>query len=99
MKAMEVGLITSFEEGIEQTAAKIKRLGLNNIQYLFLFNDDRSPSAIAKINQFFPEAGIPITGVFCTYRGMDYSTIQKGIETGGLVPIETRQERLEETKR
>jgi sugar phosphate isomerase/epimerase len=99
MGFMETGMITKFEEGIEGTADKVKSLGLNNIQYLYLSGDGRTSRDVDEIKRSFGSKGIRITAVFCTYKDMDYSTIPRSIQTGGIVPIRYREERVEETKR
>ena len=99
MGKMPIGLVTTFADGIPETIDKLNSLGIKYIQYLILPDDSRSDKDAREIRDAFDAAGIKITAIFCTYAGMDYSTIQLGIETGGLVPIAYRKERTEETKR
>ena len=97
MEPMEIGLITTFEEGIEATARKVNSLGIGSIQYLYLPEDGRSKADINRINTVLGLAGIRVSGLFCTFAEMDYSTIPKSVETGGLVPLRYRKERFAET--
>jgi sugar phosphate isomerase/epimerase len=99
MEPKEIGLITTMTEGVEETAATIKKLGLKNIQYLVMPDDDMSDDTVANIRRAFVDEGINITLLFCFYRGMDYSTLEMGVQTGGLVPALSRWERLDWTKK
>ena len=98
MEPMGIGLITTMTEGVEETAETIKKLDLENIQYLVMPDDDMSVESVAKIRRAFVDEGIEITLLFCFYRGMDYSTLEMGVQTGGLVPARFRWERLDWTK-
>ncbi len=98
MEPMEIGLITTMAEGVEETSETIKKLDLGNIQYLVMPDDDMSDESVAKIRRAFVDEGIEITLLFCFYRGMDYSTLEMGVQTGGLVPARFRWERLDWTK-
>jgi len=99
MDKMEIGMIADFKHGIEAAAEKVQNLGLKNIQYLYWDGDDISEKAVENMKKVFGDAGIPITAVFATYVGMDYSTLRKAEETGGLVPKQWRKERLDLTKK
>jgi sugar phosphate isomerase/epimerase len=99
MESMELGMITTFSEGVEATLERVRELGLRTIQYLYLHGDGRSESHVEEIRRHLASTEIRITALFCTYADMDYSTIANSIVTGGLVPVRYRKERAEETKR
>ena len=99
MDKMPISLITTIKPNIESVIRKLQDLDMRTIQFLCFPGDVTSVQQAAAIKGALDDAGITVSIFFCTYEDEDYGTIQRGRETGGLVPPATRQARIQSTKR
>lgn len=99
MDKLPIGVITTIRPDVAATIRKLKDLGVSVIQLLYHPGDIRSVEHAKEIKSTFDEAGVTVTLIFATYENEDYSTIQGGRDTGGLVPPATRASRTVDTNR
>ncbi len=93
-----IGVFTSIGAGLGVTPQVVKELGIPTIQLHAPPRDRRTPEEAEKLKRDLEEAGITVTVVFCGFPGESYADIPTVRRTVGLVPRETREERLKETK-
>jgi sugar phosphate isomerase/epimerase len=95
-KELAIGVITSLNNGALPALNEVRDLGIPTVQIGYppaLDNED----GIREIEAARSETGIEITTVFCGFAGESYADIPTVQRTVGLVPDETRAERVEKT--
>lgn len=93
------GIFTSIGSGLGANVEAVRRLNVPTVQLHAPEACTRTPSKTRDIRHQFADAGIEITVVFAGFPEDDYSTIQRVVESVGLVPKARRAERLEEILR
>lgn len=96
--AHPLGIFIRIDEGLEQRLLAAQKLQLPTAQILAPNTEERTADKITKLAAKFKQANIQITVVFCGFEGESYASIPAVKETVGLVPLETRHERLQEAK-
>jgi sugar phosphate isomerase/epimerase len=97
LKPMSIGVIVGGGDPVGGIA-KVKSLGLDNCQMGVPDEEWRSGAGLEQIRSALKEADITVTCVFCGFPGESYADIPTIQATIGLVPRNTRTERLEMTK-
>ena len=98
MEKWPVGIFTSIGAGLGAGIDAVKELGVPTVQLHTPPPEYRTPEKAAEIKQQFDDAGIAVTVIFCGCPGESYADIPTVRKTVGLVPEETRDERLVWTK-
>jgi len=98
MDKWPIGVFTSVGAGLGAGLDAVKEIGVPTVQLHAPPKEVRSPEKAAEFKQQFADAGITVTVVFCGFEGESYADIPTVRKTVGLVPSETRAERLQETK-
>ncbi len=93
-QVMPLGVFTSLGVGYGAGLDKVKALGLPTVQVHAPPVELLTREHAAEVKQQFAEAGIAITLVFCGFPGESYADIPTSKRTVGLVPRETREERI-----
>ncbi|MFA4028426.1 MAG: hypothetical protein GDYSWBUE_000306 [Candidatus Fervidibacterota bacterium] len=93
-----IGVFTSIGAGLGVTPQVVKELGIPTIQLHAPPKQMRTKEHMEQLKRDLEEAGIKVTVVFCGFPGESYADIPTVRRTVGLVPRETRAERLSETK-
>lgn len=93
-----IGVFTSIGAGLGVTPQVVKELGIPTIQLHAPPRELRTSEHVEQLKRDLEEAGITVTVVFCGFAGESYADIPTVRRTVGLVPKETRAERLQETK-
>ncbi len=96
--AMPLGVFTSAGAGLGAAIEKVVQIGAPTVQIHAPGPDGRTPERAEQIAARFAEAGVEISLVFCGFPGDRYDTIPIVRRTVGLVPPETRAERIEQTR-
>ena len=97
MEKWATGIFTSIHGGLGAGLEAVKQLGVATVQLHAPTADFRTPEKARQIKGQFAEAGIAITVVFVGFPDDDYETIDKVVQSVGLVPPQRRQARLQET--
>ncbi len=95
---MPIGVFTSIGEGLGAGLDAVAGLGVPTVQVHAPPIELRTAEHAATVRRQFAEAGIEITLVFCGFPGESYADIPTTQRTVGLVPRETRQERIAQTR-
>ena len=97
LEDLEIGLI--FWAGLDarSTLREVKAFGVRTGQIGFPGDFSLDGAAQRWDKALTEEAFIPVTAV-CSYSGEDYSDLPTVVRTVGLVPKETRRERVDRTK-
>jgi sugar phosphate isomerase/epimerase len=98
MEVWPVGVFTSIGAGLGASLEAVKELGVPTVQLHAPPPEMRTPERAEEIRRQFEEANIRITVVFCGFPGESYADIPTVRRTVGLVPRETRAERLQQAK-
>lgn len=98
MEIWPIGVFTSVGAGLGASLDAVKELGVPTVQLHAPPPELRTPEKAEEIRRQFQEAGIRITVVFCGFPGESYADIPTVRRTVGLVPPETRAERLRQAK-
>lgn len=93
-----VGVFVSLDAGLGVKWEVVKELGIRSIQMHTPHAASRTPENAAAFRKQLAEAGVELSVVFCGYDGESYADIPTVAKTIGLVPPETREERVQETK-
>lgn len=93
-----IGVFTSIGAGLGVTPQTVKELGIPTIQLHAPPRHLRTKEYTKQLSDDLESAGIKVTVVFCGFPGESYADIPTVRRTVGLVPVETRQERLQETE-
>ena len=97
MEKWATGIFTSIDGGLGAGLDAVRGLGVSTVHLHAPSAEHRTPERTAGIKAQFAEAGITITVLFVGFGDEDYSTVERVVETVGLVPSGRRQERLAET--
>ncbi|MFO7956321.1 MAG: sugar phosphate isomerase/epimerase family protein [Candidatus Brocadiia bacterium] len=97
-RIMPLGVFTSAGAGLGAAIEKVVQIGAPTVQLHAPGPDGRTPERADEIAGRFADAGVEISLVFCGFPGDRYDTIPVVRQTVGLVPPETRQERIQQTK-
>ena len=98
MSLFPLGAFIICDEGLDLRLQTAQKLGLATAQILAPSSEGRTAAQINELKAKFDNAGIDITVVFCGFPGESYADIPTVKKTIGLVPEETRAERLKEAK-
>lgn len=96
---MPLGVFTSIGAGLGAGFDTVKELGVETVQVHAPPPEFLNAEHARKVAARFADAGIEISLVFCGFPGESYADIPAVRETIGLVPAETRGERVELMKR
>lgn len=96
MDSWPIGVFASVDAGLGVAWDVIAELGLPTIQLHAPSPEKRNPQAAAQLAAQLQEMNVRCTAVFGGFAGESYADIPTVVKTVGLVPIETRQSRLEE---
>ncbi|MDG2012624.1 MAG: sugar phosphate isomerase/epimerase [Pirellulaceae bacterium] len=91
-----IGVFTSIDAGFGVRLEVADELNVPTIQVHAPHHDTRSAETAEKFLAKLEELGIQLTAVFGGFDGESYADIPTVEKTVGLVPIETREERLNE---
>ena len=97
MAKWATGIFTSIDEGLGAGLDSVKELGVSTVHLHAPGRDFRTAEKTAEIKAQFAAAGIEISVVFAGFPDDDYTTPEIAQQTVGLVPLERRGHRLEET--
>ena len=97
MDTWATGIFTSIDEGLGAGLDSVKELGVATVHLHAPGRDFRTAEKTAAIKDQFAAAGIEISVVFAGFPDEDYTTPETTQQTVGLVPLERRARRLEET--
>ena len=93
-----VGVFVSLDAGLGVKWEVVKELGIRSIQMHTPHATSRTPENAVAFRKQLADAGVELSVVFCGYDGESYADIPTVAKTIGLVPPETREERVQETK-
>jgi len=97
MEKWATGIFTSIQGGLGAGLDAVRALGVPTVQLHAPSAEHRTPERTAEIKAQFAEAGIAITVLFVGFEDDDYATVERVVETVGLVPAARRRERLAQT--
>ena len=95
---MPIGVFTSPVEGHGPSLDDLVDMGVQHVQLHTPGPDQRNADHARRVAEMYDEAGIEITLVFCGFPGDSYKSIPIVRRTVGLVPPETREERVQQTR-
>lgn len=98
MERWPIGVFTSLDAGLGVKLEVAQELGISTIQLHAPSREHRTPDHAQELLRRTRAAGITITAVFGGFEGESYADIPTVVRTVGLVPRETRRERLQEMK-
>ena len=98
MEKWPIGVFTSIDAGLGVRFEVVKELGIPTVHLHTPSKQSRTPEAAEKFLNECREAGITITVMFGGFEGESYADIPTVRRTVGLVPKETRNERVQELK-
>lgn len=96
---MPIGVFASIGEGLGAGLDRVRQMGVPTVQVPSPAPHLLTEKHAQGVKKEFKEAAIEITLVFCGYPGESYGTIQAVRDTVGLVPLSTRDERIDYTRR
>lgn len=91
-----IGVFTSIDAGLGVKLEVVQELGIPTIQLHAPHRSTRTPSAAEKFVERLEQMNVELTAVFGGFEGESYADIPTVSRTIGLVPPETRAERLRE---
>lgn len=97
MDTWATGIFTSIDEGLGAGLDSVKELGVATVHLHAPGRAFRTAEKTAAIKDQFAAAGIEISVVFAGFPDEDYTTPETTQQTVGLVPLDRRARRLEET--
>ena len=95
---LALGVMAQFHQSPHEALEAVRQLGIPTVQVSYPGHLD-TEEGVAAIKAACAETGVEITTVFCGYAGESYADIPTVQRTVGLVPPETRAERLAVTAR
>ncbi|MBI3947985.1 MAG: sugar phosphate isomerase/epimerase [Armatimonadetes bacterium] len=98
MEKWPIGIFTSVGAGLGAGLDTVRALGIHTVQLHSPHGPERTPERVAHFRKQFADAGVQVTVVFAGFEGESYADIPTVQRTVGLVPADTRAERLQETK-
>lgn len=97
MTAMNpIGVFASVDAGLGVSWDVIQQIGVPTIQLHAPARQTRTAATVQKLRDQLQQIGVELTAVFGGFEGESYADIPTVARTIGLVPPETRQERLQE---
>ncbi len=96
MDSWPIGVFASVDAGLGVAWDVISELGVPTIQLHAPHADKRNQDSAQQLEAQLSEMGVKCTAVFGGFEGESYADIPTVVKTVGLVPLETRQSRLEE---
>lgn len=96
MEKWQVGIFTSIDAGLGLPLAVAREIGVRNIQLHAPARSNRTEQNAEKTLDQLREFGMELTAVFGGFAGESYADIPTVARTVGLVPPESRAERLTE---
>jgi sugar phosphate isomerase/epimerase len=94
----QIGVFTSIDAGLGVDLDVAKELEIPTIQIHAPHHGNRTQATADEILQRLSKYGISVTAVFGGFEGESYADIPTVVKSVGLVPLETRQQRLTEMK-
>lgn len=91
-----IGVFTSIDAGLGVKLEVVKELGIPTIQLHAPHRSTRTPEEAERFLERLDSLNITLTAVFGGFEGESYADIPTVSRTVGLVPAETRAERLRE---
>lgn len=91
-----IGVFTSIDAGLGVKLEVVQELGIPTIQLHAPHRSTRTPAAAEKFVEQLEQINVELTAVFGGFEGESYADIPTVSRTIGLVPPETRAERLRE---
>lgn len=98
MEKWPIGVFTSVDAGLGVHLDVAEELKIPTVQIHAPHKESRTPEAAESFLKKCADAGITITAVFGGFEGESYADIPTTVKTVGLVPEETRAERVQEMK-
>lgn len=98
MSKWPIGVFASVDAGLGVHFDVVKDLGIPSIQLHTPHRDNRNEQTATEFLAKCADAGVTITCVFGGFEGESYADIETTARTVGLVPEDTRAERLQEMK-
>lgn len=98
MEKWPVGVFTSIDAGLGVDLSVAKEIGIPTVQIHAPHQGNRTAKHAEEILARLAEFGITVTAVFGGFEGESYADIPTVVKTVGLVPPETRPQRLAEMK-
>ncbi len=95
---LALGVMAQFHPAPRPALEAVRELDIPTVQISYPAPLD-NPAGVAAIRDACAATGVEITTVFCGYAGESYADIPTVQRTVGLVPLETRAERLDVTYR
>ena len=96
MEKWQVGVFTSIDAGLGLPLPVAREIGVRNVQLHAPARSNRTEQNADQTLDQLGEFGIELTAVFGGFAGESYADIPTVARTVGLVPPETRAERLTE---
>jgi sugar phosphate isomerase/epimerase len=96
---MPIGVFASIGAGLGAQIDAVGEMGVDSVQIVAPPQEYCTADHARKVAQQFADIGVEPTLVFCGFEGESYASIQVVRETVGLVPEDTREERIERTRR
>ena len=93
-----IGVFTSLNAGMGVKLEVVKELGIPTIQLHAPHKEDRNKEHAAQVKSHLSDLGLQLTAVFGGFADESYESIPIVENTVGLVPPETRDQRLQEMK-
>ena len=98
MQNWPVGVFTSIDAGLGVDLSVAKEIGIPTVQIHAPHKGNRTAKHAEEILVRLAEFGITVTAVFGGFQGESYADIPTVVKTVGLVPAQTRAQRLAEMK-
>ncbi|HUS57470.1 MAG TPA: sugar phosphate isomerase/epimerase family protein [Planctomycetota bacterium] len=98
MEPLAIGVMIGVGENPREGLRKVRELGVLTAQMGCPPEKYLGGEGVAELKKIISESGITITTVFCGYAGESYADIPAVRQTVGLVPRNTRAERLAKTR-
>lgn len=94
-----LGAFMIIDNGLNLRLETAKNLGIPTAQILAPPVENQTQKEIKNLQKTFSDYGIQITVVFCGFDGESYADIPTVEKTVGLVPLQTRKQRLKDAQR
>jgi sugar phosphate isomerase/epimerase len=91
-----IGVFASVDAGLGVSWDVIQQVGVPTIQLHTPHRESRNPQTVQKLRDQLQQIGVELTVVFAGFEGESYADIPSVGRTIGLVPPETRGQRLQE---
>ncbi len=98
MARMALGVVIGLRAGVEEKLRRLQEAGFTTLQTYLAIAEWREDPGRCRLKQLLADTGFHVTSVAVGYPGESYADIEAVRKTVGLVPPETRAERMEHTK-